>query len=91
MAVASELLVAKQGTTTSSRRCLPGFADRRESCEAAECHAEHSGRISIGTSSRTRLPSRYGEAETKFRPRLYCRGEQPMTRLKAVLKALSDS
>ncbi len=26
-----------------------------------------------------------------FRRRLYCRGEQPITRLKAVLKALSDS
>ena len=36
-------------------------------------------------------PSRYGETEARFRPRLYCRGEQPMTRLKAVLKALSDS
>ena len=31
------------------------------------------------------------EAAAGFRPRLYCRGEQPMTLLKAVLKALSDS
>ena len=30
-------------------------------------------------------------AETRWRPRLYCLGEQPMTLLKAVLKALSDS
>jgi hypothetical protein len=29
--------------------------------------------------------------EVRFRPRLYCRGEQSMTFLKAVLKALSDS
>ena len=39
----------------------------------------------------TRLSSRYGETAARFRPRLYCRGEQPMTLLKAVLKALSDS
>ena len=32
-----------------------------------------------------------GEEEAGFRPRPYCRGEQPITRLKAVLKALSDS
>jgi len=31
------------------------------------------------------------DGESGFRSRLYCRGEQPMTLLKAVLKALSDS
>ena len=48
-------------------------------------------RTSIGTGGQTRLPPRYGEGEAGFRPRPYCRGEQPMTLLKAVLKALSDS
>jgi hypothetical protein len=31
------------------------------------------------------------DGESGWRPRLYSRGEQPMTLLKAVLKALSDS
>ena len=35
--------------------------------------------------------SRRAGAAVRFRPRPYCRGEQPITRLKAVLKALSDS
>ncbi len=36
------------------------------------------------------MPSRV-DGDLKLQPRLYCLGEQPITLLKAVLKALSDS
>jgi hypothetical protein len=48
--------------------------------------AKRAFQTAIGSSRLARVSSPAG-----FRPRLYCRGEQPMTLLNAVLKALSDS
>ena len=52
--------------------------------------AAHQPAIRLSRSVRTASPWR-GEGARGLRPRLYSRGEQPMTLLKAVLKALSDA
>lgn len=47
--------------------------------------------MDLGCYTATGLSLLLNESATAPRPRLYCRGEQPMTRLNAVLNALSDS
>jgi hypothetical protein len=52
---------------------------------------DYSARNSTGSNWSARAVSpTLCAVETRFPPRLYCRGEQPMTLLKAVLNALSD-
>jgi hypothetical protein len=74
-ATEAETLAAAQG----SAGCLSPLTNR------AYQPAIRSSRLARAASSSL------WEREAGFRLRLYCRGEQPMTLLKAVLKALSDS
>ena len=72
--------------------CAKGSAKHSACCTAGGTNQV--GRVVLQDLSQSR-PDRWGPrcvgGETRFRPRLYCLGEQPMTLLKAVLKALSDS
>jgi hypothetical protein len=69
-----------------------GQADGRIGDAAALWRADERAAANAG-GRRPLIRSQAGDtlAAVAGLPRLYCRGEQPMTRLKAVLKAASDS
>ncbi len=80
--------LSRQSPSTSAFTFLeapPRAASVRSAATRAYQPATGSSRL-----ARTASPS-LCEGKAGVRPRLYCRGEQPIVLLKAVLKALSDS
>jgi hypothetical protein len=87
--------VNRRPIESSIRHCRHDRAERVPQFHKAEFRLNGVSDVHQASTSSSSLVEEVSReprtAEDGLHPRAYCRGEQPMTRLKALIKALSDS